>query len=263
MIKFGSLFDGAGTVPFAAAICGAETVWASEIEPFPIAVTKKRFPNMKHLGDITKINGAEIESVDVISFGSPCQDLSMAGKRAGLEGERSGLFMEAVRIIKEMREKTNGRFPTVAIWENVPGAFSSNRGEDFRVVLEEMCRIKDSSAAIPRPASGGVEALGQTQEAFWQTGIPSLGESLMLNTGEYPNAVEESFLWQILAARVPKKYYLSERACRGVLRRSVKSGVVLPPLLLCALLKQGNVTVKMATEMGIRFPPSLAITTTE
>lgn len=155
MIKFGSLFDGAGTVPFAAELSGAEAVWASEIEPFPIAVTKKRFPNMKHLGDITKINGAEIEPVDVISFGSPCQDLSMAGKRAGLEGERSGLFMEAVRIIREMREKTNGRFPTVAIWENVPGAFSSNRGEDFRVVLEEMCRVKDSSAVIPRPPQGG------------------------------------------------------------------------------------------------------------
>lgn len=239
-IKFGSLFDGAGTVPFAAQLCGAEAVWASEIEPFPIAVTKKRFPNMKHLGDITKINGADIEPVDVITFGSPCQDLSMAGKRAGLEGERSGLFMEAVRIIKEMREKTNGRFPTVAIWENVPGAFSSNRGEDFRVVLEEMCRIKDSSAAIPRPASGGVAAFGLTQEAFWQTGIPSLGESSTLNFGAYPKDVEESFLSQILQVRVPKKYYLSPTACKGVLRRAEKRGKELPTILKEALERQAR-----------------------
>lgn len=113
---------------------------------------------MKHLGDITKINGAEIEPVDVITFGSPCQDLSIAGKRAGLDGERSGLFMEAVRIIKEMREhdRSIGRTdehirPRFAIWENVPGAFSSNKGEDFRVVLEELAHIIEETVAIPRP----------------------------------------------------------------------------------------------------------------
>ena len=155
MIKFGSLFDGAGTVPFAAAICGAEAVWASEIEPFPIAVTKKRFPNMKHLGDITKINGAEIEPVDVIVFGFCCQNLSVAGNGKGLEGDQSKLFFEAVRIIKEMRDSTNGRFPTVAVLENVVGALRTHGGEDFRIILEEMCRIKDSSAAIPRPARRG------------------------------------------------------------------------------------------------------------
>lgn len=107
---------------------------------------------MKHLGDITKINGAEIEPVDCVTFGSPCQDLSVAGKRAGLAGERSGLFMEAVRIIKEMRCKTNGMYPTFAIWENVPGAFSSNSGDDFRAVLEELARVVGPSASIPRPA---------------------------------------------------------------------------------------------------------------
>lgn len=154
MITLGSLFDGAGGFPFAAQICGIEPVWASEIEPFPIEVTKKRFPKMNHLGDITNINGAEIEPVDIITFGSPCQDLSVVGKRAGLEGERSGLFMEAVRIIKEMRSKTNGRKPVLAIWENVPGAFSSNGGEDFRVVLEELCKINDPDTVIPRPPEG-------------------------------------------------------------------------------------------------------------
>ena len=141
----------------AGALCGIEPVWASEVEPYPIAVTKTRFPNMKHLGDISKVNGAEIEPVDIITFGSPCQDLSVAGKRAGLKHEdngddettRSGLFMEAVRIIKEMREKTNGEYPRFAVWENVPGAFSSNKGEDFRIVLEELVKVSEPTAVMP------------------------------------------------------------------------------------------------------------------
>lgn len=150
-MTLGSLFDGAGTFPFAGSVFGIVPVWASEIEAFPIKITQKRFPKMKHLGDITKIKGNEITPVDIITFGSPCQDLSVAGKRAGLDGERSGLFMEAVRIIKEMREKTDGKYPKYAIWENVPGAFSSNKGEDFRFVLEELCKIQDNTAVIPRP----------------------------------------------------------------------------------------------------------------
>ena len=155
MLTLGSLFDGAGTFPFAAQQCGVKAVWASEIESFPVEVTKKRFPEMRHLGDINKVNGAEIEPVDIITFGSPCQDLSVAGKRAGLDGERSGLFMEAVRIIKEMRCSTNGKYPAIAIWENVPGAFSSNKGEDFRTVLEELCKIKGSDTVIPQPPKRG------------------------------------------------------------------------------------------------------------
>lgn len=110
---------------------------------------------MIHLGDITKIHGDKVEPVDCITFGSPCQDLSIAGRRAGLAGERSGLFMEAVRIIKEMRSSTNGLYPTFAIWENVPGAFSSNNGEDFRAVLEELARVEQPNAVIPGPPRGG------------------------------------------------------------------------------------------------------------
>ena len=155
--KLGSFFDGSGGFPLAGILCDIEPRWASEVEPYPIAVTRSRFPNMKHLGDISKINGAEIEPVDVITFGSPCQDLSVAGKRAGLKHEangdeettRSGLFMEAVRIIKEMREATNGLYPRFALWENVPGAFSSNKGEDFRIVLEELIKIVEPTAVMP------------------------------------------------------------------------------------------------------------------
>ena len=162
-IKLGSLFDGSGGFPLAASMCGIEPVWASEVEPYPIAVTKSRFPNMKHLGSVTDVNGAEVEPVDIITFGSPCQDLSVAGKRAGLKHEangdnettRSGLFIEAVRIIKEMREATNGEYPTFALWENVPGAFSSNKGEDFRTVLEELIKIVEPKAVMPAvPPSG-------------------------------------------------------------------------------------------------------------
>ena len=162
-MKLGSLFDGSGGFPLAGSLCGIEPVWAAEVEPYPIAVTRSRFPNMKHLGDISKVNGAEIEPVDIITFGSPCQDLSVAGKRAGLKHEangdeettRSGLFMEAVRIIKEMREATNGRYPTFALWENVPGAFSSNKVEDFRIVLEELIKIVEPRAVMPTVPSTG------------------------------------------------------------------------------------------------------------
>lgn len=161
--KLGSMFDGSGGFPLAGSLCGIEPCWAAEVEPYPIAVTRSRFPNMKHLGDISKINGAEIEPVDIITFGSPCQDLSVAGKRAGLKHEangddettRSGLFMEAVRIIKEMREATGGEFPRWALWENVPGAFSSQKGEDFRVVLEELIRIVEPGASVPPVPKAG------------------------------------------------------------------------------------------------------------
>lgn len=110
---------------------------------------------MKHLGDITKIHGDQIEPVDCITFGSPCQGLSMAGKRLGFDDNRSVLFLDAARIIKEMRTATNGMYPTFAVWENVPGAFSSNGGEDFRAVLEELARVEQPDASIPRPPRGG------------------------------------------------------------------------------------------------------------
>lgn len=151
-LTLGSLFDGSGGFPLGGLISSITPVWASEIEPFPIRVTTKRLPQVKHYGDISKMNGAEIPPVDIITFGSPCQDMSIAGKRDGLSGSRSSLFYEAVRIIKEMRCKTNGQKPRFIVWENVPGAFSSNKGEDFRAVLEEVCKIKDGSVSVPKPS---------------------------------------------------------------------------------------------------------------
>lgn len=151
-LTLGSLFDGSGGFPLGGLLVGITPIWASEIEPFPIRVTTKRLPFMKHYGDVSKLNGGEIEPVDIITFGSPCQDMSMAGKRAGLDGSRSNLFYEAIRVIKEMRCATNDKYPRFIVWENVPGAFSSNKGEDFKAVLEAVCSVKDSEADIPRYA---------------------------------------------------------------------------------------------------------------
>lgn len=167
-MKLGSLFDGSGGFPLAGVICGLEPVRASEIEPYPLKVTAARFPNMVQLGDVTKIDGAAIEPVDVITFGSPCQDLSVAGKRAGIhDGERSSLFFEAVRIIKEMRAKDEaaGRAnehvrPRFAVWENVPGAFSSNKGADFQLVLQALCEICDPNVSVPMPEKGKWQKAG-------------------------------------------------------------------------------------------------------
>ena len=189
---------------------------------------------MKHLGDITKIHGDKIEPVDCITFGSPCQDLSIAGRRAGLAGERSGLFMEAVRVIKEMRSSTNGLYPTFAVWENVPGAFSSNGGEDFRSVLEELARIAQPDVSIPRPSGRGAD--GAKLEQSQETDGAWLGDSLTLNIGEFPNAERESLLSQILEDNVPQKYYLSARACHGILTRASRRGKALPDILRQALL---------------------------
>ena len=154
-MKLGSLFDGSGGFPLAGVMNGMTPVWASEIEPYPLRVTAARFPNMKQLGDVTKIDGAAIDPVDVITFGSPCQDLSVAGKQTGIqEGKRSSLFFEAVRIIREMRGITNGKYPRFAVWENVPGAFSSNKGADFRAVLQALFEVGGEAVPVPEPPKG-------------------------------------------------------------------------------------------------------------
>ena len=241
-MKLGSLFDGSGGFPLAARMCGIEPVWASEIEEYPIRVTKKNFPNMKHLGDITKINGAEIEPVDIITFGSPCQDLSIAGNRAGMkhteqgddETTRSGLFYEAIRVIKEMRDATQGRYPTFIIWENVFGAFSSNNGDDFWAVLNTIGGIAEDKFCTPR-----LEKWTYAGEIL-ADGFSIAYRTLDLQYWVAPKCAVASSLWQILEDNVQEKYYLSGKACRGILRRSEKNGKKLPPILEQALLLQSK-----------------------
>ena len=169
-MTLGSLFDGSAGFPLGGLISGITPVWASEIEPFPVRVTTKRMPFMKHYGDVSVLNGAELPPVDIITFGSPCQDMSIAGKRSGLDGSRSSLFYEAVRIVKEMRCKTNGKYPRFIVWENVPGAFSSNKGEDFRCVLEEICKVKDPEFSVPASDkwSNAGEIVGEGFSVAWR-----------------------------------------------------------------------------------------------
>ena len=151
-MTLGSLFDGIGGFPLAAVNVGITPVWASEIEKAPVSITMRHFPDMEHLGDITNINGGKIQPVDIITFGSPCQDLSIAGLRAGLDGERSGLFNQALRVIREMRNATGNKYPGRIVWENVPGAFSSNGGGDFQTVIEEIAKTAEQGISIPRPS---------------------------------------------------------------------------------------------------------------
>ncbi|MBQ7541635.1 MAG: DNA cytosine methyltransferase [Clostridia bacterium] len=187
-LTLGSLFSGSGGFELGGLLAGITPIWASEVEPFAVRVTTKRLPFVKHYGDITTMNGAEVEPVDIITFGSPCQDMSIAGKRAGLDGSRSNLFYEAVRIAKEMRCATNGQYPKWLCWENVPGAFSSNGGEDFRCVLETLCRIKDETVSVPAadkwtPAG---EIVGEGFSVAWRVlnacmwGVPQRRKRILL-----------------------------------------------------------------------------------
>lgn len=200
------------------------------------------------MGDITRINGAEIPIVDVITGGSPCQDLSVAGKRAGLDGERSGLFMEQIRIVKEMREhdrRANRRTgfmvrPRFMVWENVAGAFSSGKpkGADFQAVLTEIVRVVQECPAVPLPKDGKWSHAGCLYDEMG--GGQLLGEYTTHSFGECPKEENASHLSQILADLVPRKYYLSARACQGILNRASKKGKPLPKILEQALRQQAS-----------------------
>ncbi len=245
----GSLFDGIGGFPLAAIHNGVIPLWASEIEPFPIRVTQQRLPGMLHYGDITKLDGAMLPPVDIICGGSPCQDLSVAGARAGLAGERSGLFMEQIRIVKEMRDadRSRGRAgihirPRFMVWENVPGAFSSGerKGEDFRIVLEEIVRIKCGTVHVLDLTPGHGNLLG---ESYWELISPYAGGAWTLNTGVSPRDARESSLSRILQGAPPTKYYLTPRACLGILRRAFERGKALPKKLERALKIQAGLAL--------------------
>jgi hypothetical protein len=228
-LTLGSLFDGIAGFPLAAAGLGIKMVWTSEIEPNCIEIAAKHFPEAEQLGDITKLNGADITPVDIISFGSPCQNLSTAGNQKGLDGEKSQLFFEAVRIVYEMRGATNGKYPKYIIWENVAGAFSSNKGQDFRRVLEEITKTY-----IPMPNSRRWAAAGMVRSR----GEVQLGEKWTLNIGEYPNEERGCTLFTVLEMTVPDRYYLSAKACCGILRRAKQRGRTLPAVLEEALKQQ-------------------------
>lgn len=184
-MTLGSLFDGIAGFPLAAAQNGIKTIWVSEIVGDCIDIVKKHFPEIQHLGDITKINGGEIPPVDIISFGSPCQNLSTAGNQKGLDGEKSQLFFEAIRIIYEMRGATNGKYPKYIIWENVAGAFSSNKGQDFRRVLEEITKTyipmpnsrRWATSGMVRSAAGST-AWRQLDAQYW--GVPQRRKRIYL-----------------------------------------------------------------------------------
>lgn len=232
MITLGSLFDGIGGWQLAAVKNGVKPLWSSEIDPFPASVTKAHFPDTIQLGDVTKIDGAEIAPVDIICAGSPCQDLSIAGKRAGLEGDRSNLFYQAMRIVREMREKTNGVYPKFFVWENVLGTFTSNNRHDFQVVLEQI-----GQTDIPMPASGRWARAGMVRSKgcgiAWRTldaqfwGVPQHRERIFLVAGfrEWGGTY---------------RYSLSQKACQGILRRAKERGKKLPETLVNVLRKQAQ-----------------------
>ena len=165
-MTLGSLFDGIGGWLLAARHAGITPLWASEIEPFLCSVTARHFPDVKQLGDITQIDPDTLTPVDIICAGSPCQDLSIAGKRKGLNGERSGLFRTAVDLVRRMRERTAGKYPRFFVWENVPGAFSSNKGADFRAVLEEIGQTEIPVPQHGKWANAGMAELPQCQIAW-------------------------------------------------------------------------------------------------
>ena len=207
-------------------------MWSSEIEKFPLKLTSIRFPQTKQLGDVTKMSADEIKPVDIITMGSPCQDLSIAGKRKGLAGERSGLFVTAVKLVHSMRKITNGKYPKYAVWENVTGAFSSNKGMDFKSVLE----------AFTKPVFQYLDTEnGQNQGWLEAESVQSSGEHWTPSIGESPSIDVESSLLQILQPGVvQKKYFLSPKACRGILRRAAKIGKKLPVRLEQVLMYQAS-----------------------
>lgn len=233
-ITLGSLFDGIGVFPLAASNYGIVPLWASEIEKVPISITKKHFPQMQHLGDITKLDGAKIPPVHIITFGSPCQNLSTIGAREGLAGAKSGLFHHAIRIIQEMRCATDGKYPVIAVWENVRGAFSSNNGWTL-----EPCW---SRSQIPKFQCLLLED-GQTPEWFEGVKLMCAGDSWTLSIGENPPSLKEenvSSSWRILEDSVPQKYYLNPTNCTHILTLAERAGCPPAKEIEYLLIKQGG-----------------------
>ena len=242
MMTLGSLFDGIGGFPLAAVHCGGVPVWASEIEPFPMRVTKLRFPDMIHVGDITKLDGAKLPPVDVICGGSPCQDLSVAGLRKGLAGERSGLFMDQVRIVKEMRAEDERQMTLFDLDTSFGKMSLEHSAPQMEKISGRSSRRLSISRTVPvmcldlTPGAGNLLGL-----PFWEINSAWLGESWMLNSGVSPSEERESSLSRILQDSPHQRYYLSRNACLGILRRAKVRGKELPPQLETALRIQAGV----------------------
>ncbi len=232
-LTLGSLFDGIGVFPLAGVRHGITPVWASEIERVPISITRRHFPGMIHLGDITQLHGGAIPPVDIITFGSPCQNLSQIGKREGLAGAKSSLFHHAIRIIREMRCATDDQYPTIAIWENVMGALSSGNRMDFLSVLSAF-----QGADVPMPPTGRWANAGWCEGAapIWPGGswTPSVGQGPTSPDGS------GSSWWRILEGGVLPKYCLSPAQCSHYLRLAARAGCPPPAEIEALFLKQGG-----------------------
>lgn len=228
----GSLFDGLGGWQIAAVRAGIKPVWSSEIEKFPCILTKTRFPATEQLGDITQINGGAIPPVDIITMGSPCQDLSISGRRKGLAGKRSGLFLRAVEIIRQMHERYYELYPKIVIWENVPGAFSTNRGADFQAVLKSFTETHIPMPRGGRWASAGMVRSGKCNIA-WRTldakfwGVPQRRRRIFLVV-DYTKGRTEEILFK--PESVP-----------GDIEQSQEKNVILDIRLMQALMKMCSI----------------------
>ncbi len=234
-IKLGSLFDGIGVFPLAASRCGIRPVWASEIEKAPISITKRHFPDMAHLGDITKVDGGKIPPVHVITFGSPCQNLSLIGNRSGLAGAKSSLFYQAFRIIQEMRDATDNLYPAIAVWENVMGAFSTNDRMDFRAVLSA---FSDTEVRMPPSGKWGNAGMvrGGTPDVCWRLMDAQYWAGSRRLARRQRIFVVADFGGRC-AADIP---YLSPVQCSHFLRLAERAGGPPPKEIEQLLLKQGG-----------------------
>ena len=263
-MKLLSLFDGSGAFVLAAEKFGITGRYASEVEPFPIAVTRKRFPNMTHLGDVTKISGAEIEPCEVVTCGFPCTDISIAGKGGGLAMARSGLFYEAIRVIREMLEATEKKFPRYLLFENVPNLLSINGGADWKIVMD--CIADLGFIADPNILDSQEFGIAQRRKRVFIAcinhkyydptdffGIPCNRDKRMVKAvkawgGETfcgitsrPHETTRQHLSEILEKDVDPKYYLTVAACLGILRRVDAKGKEIPQLLRSALEYQARI----------------------
>ena len=268
-----SLFDGSGAFVLAAQRHGFIARYASEVEAFPIAVTRARFPEMEHLGDITKIDGGAIEPCDLVTFGFPCTDISIAGKCEGLTAARSGLFFEAVRVIREMLAASGGVFPKAILLENVPNLLSIHGGRDFQIVMDSLSslgficdpNILDAQEFGVAQRRKRVFIVGLNRKYYnpddfadvpccrdkrMQKAVDNWGGETFSGITSRPHEITRQKLSEILEQNADTKYYLTPAACSGILRRVDAKGKEIPKLLRDALEAQAGLSTIINVESG-------------